>query len=357
MPSMVFEREKQAFRDHYGSHLAIFQQALQAALTDVHRLLVASGRFEGIQVTGRIKDQEECIRKFTRKYRTALEESGQAYTIADHITDLIGLRVVCLYEDDIDQVAALIREHVDVIDVTDRVSAMENTTDSFGYKGLHMDFRYRTSPPGMVSADIVDIRYEVQIRTIIQDSWSVLDHQIKYKKSIPNDLKRRINVLSALFELADREFRSIREQTELALKNAPDESANELSNDLDTPQVIEARMGKELNAFTFLKIARHFFPGDSFEPHKVDGFVQSMLEWQPGLTRAEFNRRMRETIAIVKRYKSNFEEQNEARRLNPYTVIRHCLYLSDPTVFHRALNRSSKEAFEAWKANSPDNEP
>ena len=48
--------------------------------------------------------------------------------------------------------------------------------------------------------------FELQIRTIIQDSWSVLDHKIKYKKSIPGQLKRRINVLSALFELADREF-------------------------------------------------------------------------------------------------------------------------------------------------------
>ena len=55
--------------------------------------------------------------------------------------------------------------------------------------------------------------FEVRIRTVIQDAWSVLDHKIKYKKSIPNDLKRRINILSALFELADREFKEIRNAT------------------------------------------------------------------------------------------------------------------------------------------------
>ena len=55
--------------------------------------------------------------------------------------------------------------------------------------------------------------FEVQIRSLIQDAWSVLDHKIKYKKSIPIDLKRRINILSALFELADREFKEIRNAT------------------------------------------------------------------------------------------------------------------------------------------------
>ena len=59
-----------------------------------------------------------------------------------------------------------------------------------------------------------NLRFEVQIRTIIQDAWSVLDHKIKYKKSIPLNMKRRINTLAALFELADREFFSIRQETD-----------------------------------------------------------------------------------------------------------------------------------------------
>jgi len=59
-----------------------------------------------------------------------------------------------------------------------------------------------------------ELRFEVQIRTIIQDAWSTLDHKIKYNQSIPLDIKRRINTLAALFELADREFFSIKKQTD-----------------------------------------------------------------------------------------------------------------------------------------------
>ena len=53
----------------------------------------------------------------------------------------------------------------------------------------------------MVEAEkFKNIRIELQIRTVIQDAWSILDHKIKYKNSIPQNLKRRINRLSAKFE-------------------------------------------------------------------------------------------------------------------------------------------------------------
>jgi putative GTP pyrophosphokinase len=42
-----------------------------------------------------------------------------------------------------------------------------------------------------------------------------LDHKIKYKKSIPHKLKRRINRLSALFEIADDEFLRIKKEITL----------------------------------------------------------------------------------------------------------------------------------------------
>ncbi len=186
------------------------------------------------------------------------------------------------------------------------------------------------------------------MRTIIQDAWSVLDHKIKYKKSIPAELKRRINVLSALFELADREFRQIRDATDAELLYAPDETTEAETEPSRTPAP-----GSELNAFTFLKIARHFFKDVEFDAQKVDLFVDDMRAWSPGITRARFNTLMRETIATVKRYKQFYEAQNPEGSFNPFTVIRHCLYLGDRQAFRRALRNSSREAFEAWLQENP----
>jgi putative GTP pyrophosphokinase len=354
MPSLDFESEKSQFRSYYEQNLSLLEDASSSFTALLTALISNSGSMAEAKIEGRIKDKEECIRKFSRKYRATLEQSTTPYEIAPYITDLIGLRIVCLYEDEIDKIAGIVRSHFEVIDVTDKVSAVESTEDSFGYKGLHMDLRLnaaRTELPEYIS--YAPLRFELQVRTIIQDSWSALDHKIKYKKSIPNQLKRRINVLSALFELADREFRQIRDSTEVALREAPDETVGQQPQ-VGSPQREQPPVsGGELNAFTFLKIATHFFKDFEFEARKVDGFVHDIVEWSPGITRAHFNRLMRETIAKVKRYKLAFEARNSADKLNPYTMIRHCLYLGDKKTFGRALTNVARESFEAWLAENP----
>ncbi|EKD98632.1 MAG: hypothetical protein ACD_23C00335G0001, partial [uncultured bacterium] len=212
MPSLDFEREEARFYAFHDQNLQRLQEACASFATLITALLSASGQVDVAKVGGRVKDKTECIQKFTRKYRPSLEEANLPYEIAPYITDLIGVRVVCLYEDELEKVAHLVRSHFDVMEVTDKVAAVEGTEASFGYKGLHLDLRLNAARRALPEhAACAGHAFELQVRTIIQDSWSVLDHKIKYKKSIPGQLKRRINVLSALFELADREFRQIRD--------------------------------------------------------------------------------------------------------------------------------------------------
>lgn len=351
MSSLDFEKEKQEFRDYYDGNHGLLDGAKNSFITLVNSLIRNSSDIALSKIEGRVKDRDECVKKFNRKYRTTLETEGREYKIIDHITDLIGLRVVCLYEDDIEKIKDLLCEQLEVIDITDKIAQIENTENSFGYKGLHLDLRLndqrRTLPE---YSKFKDFSFEVQIRTIIQDSWSVLDHKIKYKKSIPNNLKRRINSLAALFEVADREFREIRNATEESMK-AEDLSQEEISKESDQ---IEAEGDKPrftislLNAFSFLKIANHFFNKFEFEPHKVDGFTEEIVSLKPDLTRGKFNFYMRENIAKVKRYKEHFEKECPADTLNPYTVIRHCLYLGDKEIFSKLLTNQATETFETW---------
>lgn len=337
-------REEAAFHAFYELErpaleraCTFFSELLQAILSQARHIDIA-------KIESRVKDRDECLRKFSRKYRTTLEESGVPYEIRPYITDLIGVRVVCLYEDELEKVAQIVQSHFDVIDVTDKVSAMEGTEAAFGYKGLHLDLRLNAVQAALPQHQpYASHPFELQVRTIIQDAWSVLDHKIKYKKSIPAQLKRRINVLSALFELADREFRQIRDATAAELQRAPDETSE---TDAVSPR--PAATSSELNAFTFLKIANHFFKDMEFDGQKVDQFVDDMRAWSPGITRARFNALMRETLATVKRYKQFYEERNPESSFTPFTVMRHCLYLGDKQVFRRALRNTSREAFEAW---------
>jgi GTP pyrophosphokinase len=353
MPSLDFELEKSAFRAFYDQNILLLEAAQKSFVALVNALVTHTGAVAISKIEGRVKDREECIRKFARKYQPSLEEGEISYEIRPHVTDLIGLRIVCLYEDEIEKAADILRSHFEIIEITDKVSSIESTEGSFGYKGLHMDLRLNAARSNLPEyAQYAQFRFELQVRTIIQDSWSVLDHKIKYKKSIPNQLKRRINVLAALFELADREFRQIRDSTEAELRKAPDDLVG--PGDEVIPRTIgtEATAAAQLNAFTFLKIAAHFFKEFVFEPSKVDGFVQFINECSPGISRSSFNSLLKANIGLVKRYKQYFEAHSPTDKLNPFTVIRHCLYLGDKNVFARALNLVARTAFDKWLAEN-----
>jgi putative GTP pyrophosphokinase len=356
MASLDFDSEKNAFREFYSDKQNLLEGANKSFCALINALLTHSGDIAISKIEGRVKDKEECIRKFNLKYRKFLEADETTYSIKDHISDLIGLRVVCLYEDDIEKVKNVLREHFDVIDVTDKISQVESTEGSFGYKGLHLDLKLGEKRRVMPEYKaFVDFNFEIQIRTIIQDSWSVLDHKIKYKKSIPNRLKRRINTLAALFELADREFREIRIATEDEIQKAKEEDDSEELEVLSTevvgpPNTIKNSNGNGLlTAFGFLKIANHFFKDYEFEPHKVDGFTQEIVSMEPSITRTKFNEYMKASISKVKQYKQTFERNNSSgEMLNPFTTIRHCLYFGDKEIYSSMLTKVSKDAFEKW---------
>jgi hypothetical protein len=241
----------------------------------------------------------------------------------ERITDIVGLRVVCLYEDDVEKVQAVINDIFDVIEVTNKISEIEKTEALFGYKGLHVDARLKSERLKLDEySRYGDIRVEIQLRTLVQDAWSVIDHKIKYKKSIPNGLKRRVNTLAALFELADREFRAIRDET---MQQVTDASVSypEIEKETKKGPLKAGQTYYILDAFSFLRIANHFFHEFSFEDYKIDEFVGELHEMSPGLSRGKLNYYLKSNIAIVKKYGEHLLKERSIK-MNPFTMIRHC---------------------------------
>ncbi len=361
MGSLDFDTEKADFRGFYDSERDNLEAALRSFETLIESLLLLEPTISISSIDGRIKEREECLSKFTRKYRTELESSKTSYTIRERISDLIGLRVVCLYEDDIERIKGIVSDEFDVLDITDKISQIEGTEGSFGYKGLHLDLKLNSARREMAEYRLFsDLPFELQIRTIVQDSWSVIDHKIKYKKSIPNDLKRRINTLAALFELADREFCAIRDATVAELEHTEkiypkieeetESTKHETDSGTGSPMDVPRGQYAPLNAFNFLRIAQHFFPGFEFEPQKVDGFTNEIVSLMTDISRGKFNFYLREAIGDIKRYQEEFEAKGDT--MNPYTIIRHCLYSGDATIFASMLTDTARKRFDAWQKRS-----
>lgn len=350
MASLNFEQEKKNFIKFYDCNQGLLDDARATFIHLVDSLLKRSKVGEVTKIEGRIKDREECIRKFQRKYQGKLESADQPYEIKNFISDLIGIRIICLYEDQIEIVAKVLMKHFRIIDVTDRITAVESTEDLFGYKGLHLDLALNDRMAAQKKHQLfAEVPFEVQIRSLIQDAWSVLDHKIKYKKSIPNDLKRRINVLSALFELADREFKEIRNATRELIEQATEEPIIEPTEGDRSDSGSQPKTGeKPLNAFNFLRVAGHFFRDFDFEDAKVDDFVQDILKVDRTFQKSDLHQSLIENLKTVREYRDYFLAQNPENTFSPYTCIRHCLYLHKGETFSRMLSKVPKERFERW---------
>ncbi|MDA3902422.1 MAG: (p)ppGpp synthetase [Desulfuromusa sp.] len=350
MTSLDFELEKRIFRKFYDNNVSHFEEAKNNYISAINSLIQQANVGEVTKIEGRVKEKEECIKKFQRKYQSKLETDEQPYKIKDYLSDLIGIRIVCLYDDQISVVSEVLKRHFTIIDVTDKIAAVESTEDLFGYKGLHMDL----APIGGAASlpKHQNYPFEVQIRSLIQDAWSVLDHKIKYKKSIPNDLKRRINVLSALFELADREFKEIRNATMELLQQATvdpiSDSATATETDAASGESLTTASGKTINAFNFLRVASHFFKDFEFEDYKVDNFVQDILKLDSNFHRSDLHKSLIENFKTVRDYRDAFMLKNPENTFSPYTSIRHCLYLYDLENFGRVLSKGAKDRFESW---------
>ncbi|WP_432823285.1 GTP pyrophosphokinase [Trichloromonas sp.] len=351
MASLDFEREKCAFSKFYDNKRPLLEEAKNAYIRAINTLIKQSDVGEVTKIEGRIKDKEECIKKFQRKYQNKFEADEQPYEIKDCLSDLIGIRIVCLYEDQVAVVSEVLKKHFDIIDVTDKIAAIESTEDLLGYKGLHMDLQLSREMACLAKFQaFAEHPFEVQIRSLIQDAWSVLDHKIKYKKSIPNDLKRRINVLSALFELADREFKEIRNATmELLQQATVDPISDSLAENGEAAgDGSMAVNGKIINAFNFQRVAGHFFKDFEFEDYKVDSFVQDILKQDNDFKRSDLHKSLIENLKTVRDYRDEFMVENPENTFSPYTVIRHCLYLYSKETFERILSRGPKDRFDEW---------
>jgi putative GTP pyrophosphokinase len=146
------------------------------ALTTSDLEAVVEAAVAGLGSRPTVKGRPKEFVSYFKKYLRLLQDKKGSGSVV--ITDLIGIRVVCPFLENLDAAVRLLKEKFEVIEVEKKGS--NYSFKEFGYESTHLLIK--------IPADIVKKRgysgsevAEIQIRTILQDAWAEVEHELVYK--------------------------------------------------------------------------------------------------------------------------------------------------------------------------------
>ncbi len=220
----------------------------QQLCTEVEYILRKRLSVSGIEIStisSRAKTLNSFLEKLQRKkYDDPFKQ----------ISDFAGVRVVCLYRNDVVKIEEIVRSEFFIVEEINKVD--ELGIDKFGYEAVHFVVRLGESTTGARYDNLKMLVCEVQIKTVVQDAWAIIQHHLVYKKEsqVPSQLQRKLNSLSGLFDTVDDQFERIRSERDTYLI--------EIRGTVNEPETF---LANELNLDSFKEYLKYKFPNRPVE--------------------------------------------------------------------------------------------
>jgi ppGpp synthetase/RelA/SpoT-type nucleotidyltranferase len=149
------------------------------------------------ETSSRAKELHSLIKKLLRK----------PHHTYDSLSDKVGARCIIRYRDDLARVTEAAQRLFVCGPVDSKIDSLG--VAQIGYLSIHIDVSLRENDP--FAEEYVGVRAELQIRTLAQHLWSDMSHDSVYKNDevfsrLPDTLKRRVNLMAGVIEVADMEF-------------------------------------------------------------------------------------------------------------------------------------------------------
>ena len=163
-------------------------------------------------VKSRIKDMTHLMEKVIRKTPNRREKYGDDFKFTvenykDEITDLLGIRVIHIFKEDWEEIHNFITNMWNVMEIVANVREGDNTK-KFDEQGIAVLSR----PSGYRSVHYLIESYptnkklitEVQVRTIFEEGYGEIDHQLRYShQDIPELLGQNLMLLNRIAGSSD----------------------------------------------------------------------------------------------------------------------------------------------------------
>lgn len=201
--------------EEYDKNHSLYSDFTTKFETLINELLKQYG-FRVHSVCSRSKNKDSLKKKITNQ--------ENKYNKLNQITDLSGIRIITYFNNDVYEIAEMIKKEFDI----DLANSIDKSTlldpDRFGYLSLHYVVKLKANRAALSEYKrFLDFKIEIQVRSILQHAWAEIEHDLGYKSSqaIPQNIKRRFSRLAGLLEIADDEFIKIRDTVKEYEKELP----------------------------------------------------------------------------------------------------------------------------------------
>ena len=221
------DNETAIFND-YKQHFEDYDQ-LDSIIADKLNRMIKENNFFIMEVNHRVKSFSSLRQKLAKK-------KGK-YSSRYDITDLCGVRIICYFSDTVDEIAAILPRLFD-IDILNSIDKRVNLqANEFGYMSLH--FICSLKDTGEYDPELCKLRFEIQIRTVLQHAWAEIEHDLGYKNEfgVPRSIRREFSRVASLLEVADMQFVGLRESTDRYIGEVREKIANGQADDLPLDQI------------------------------------------------------------------------------------------------------------------------
>ena len=155
-------------------------------------------------IKSRLKSMESIQEKLQRKGYPMNAES-----IQKNLKDVAGIRVICSFIDDIYMLADCL-VHQDDITLLEEKDYIKHPKEN-GYRSLHLIVEI----PIFLQQEKKSMKVEVQLRTIAMEFWANLEHRLRYKKNLEENVARstskKLQECAQVSAMLDTKMQSIRD--------------------------------------------------------------------------------------------------------------------------------------------------
>lgn len=169
------------------------------------------------------------------------------------VTDLIGIRVTLYFHDDVILVQKKLMQESNY----DHLSKDDVKIDEFKPVRCNLTFNFLDDHLREVQKiidkdlNIVDTKYEVQLRTVLSEGWHEVEHDLRYKCKSDwdshNDLNRSMNGILATLETS--EFSMLQLFNELSHRHYKDKNLEAMIKSQFRIRFVDQEINKELIIF------------------------------------------------------------------------------------------------------------